>query len=74
MKSGMRETLLQEWEHTEKLIRNEFMKRLLDWKSQFGLKFGGLAFGSDLMIKTPILLVTGKVLFERRCNETIHSF
>lgn len=24
MKSGMRETLLQEWEHTEKLIRNEF--------------------------------------------------
>ena len=27
MKSGMRETLLQEWEHTEKLIRNEFTKR-----------------------------------------------
>ena len=26
MKSGMRETLLQEWEHTEKLIRNEFIK------------------------------------------------
>lgn len=27
MKSGMRETLLQEWEHTEKLIRNELRIR-----------------------------------------------
>ena len=38
MKSGMRETLLQEWEHTEKLIRNEFMKRFKRNAAFTGLK------------------------------------